>query len=390
MEKQIINVRMFGDFSITYKNKIMTSQVIKSPKLILLFSYFLSHQDGQINNEEIAKYVWKYEKIESHTNALKNLVYRLRTLLKKQLAIHDLLVTCNGRYQLNPTYVFEVDVLMFKELLEKKCFYEKTMFFKRALCLYQGTYLHDLEDDPRVVRVAKKYQKEILKIYYDYIRYLEKHEDYKQMIKIAKQGLEIDHGHVDFYALWIKGLYLSGEYENARAAYSTASDALYLYSDVNPNEALHEIYEKIQVKTHPNDATLLEVMDMFGESVNNEPLYVEYGSFKRLAEHQKHLDDISGANSYIALITVNLHENDVKVKRYLEKTMDDMKHTLLNLLEYSDVFSRFSNNQFVVLKNITTYEKAREDIKNMTSRIRRNLTAKDIAFHISLREVAYD
>ena len=129
---------------------------------------------------------------------------------------------------------------------------------------------------------------------------------------------------------------------------------------------------------------------MFGESMNNQPLYVEYGTFKKLAEHQKHLDDVNGANSYIALITVESHKNDRKVKRYLEKTMEDMKNTLLRLLEYSDVFSRFSNNQYVVLKNITTYEKAREDIKNMTRRIHRNLTAKDIAFHISLREVAYD
>ena len=66
-----------------------------------------------------------------------------------------------------------------------------------------------------------------------------------------------------------------------------------------------------------------------------------------------------------------------------------MKNALMSLLEYSDVFSRFSNNQFVVLKNITTYEKAKEDIKKMTTRIHRNLIAKDIAFHITLREVSY-
>lgn len=390
MEKQIINVRMFGDFSITYKNHTITSQEIKSPKLILLFSCLIGNQDRQMNNKTIANYVWKYEKIENHANALKNLVYRLRTLLRKQLGIQDLLITANGRYQLNPSYVLEVDALMFQELLDKKDFCEKALFFKRALSLYQGAYLKDLEDDPRIGKQAKKFQKKILKIYCDYMLYLEKRENYKQMIEVAKQGIALDRGYVDFYALWIKGLYLNGEYEKARAAYTTATDALYMYSDVNPNVVLQEIYEKIQVETHPVDATLLEVMDMFGESMNNQPLYVEYGTFKKLAEHQKHLDDVNGANSYIALITVESHKNDRKVKRYLEKTMDDMKNTLLRLLEYSDVFSRFSNNQYVVLKNITTYEKAREDIKNMTRRIHRNLTAKDIAFHISLREVAYD
>ena len=389
MEKHIINVRMFGEFSITYKNQTITSQEIKSPKLILLLSCFICNQDRQKNNEEIAKYVWKYEKIENYANVLKNLIYRLRTLLKKELGIHDLLITGNGKYQLNPAYVFEVDALMFEELLKKRQYYEQTLFFKRAMSLYQGAYLSDLDNDPRIARQAKKFKKEILNIYYDYIRYLEKREDYRQMIDVAKQGIALDQSDVDFYALWIKGLYLNGEYENARAAYTTASDALYMYSNVNPNKALQKIYEKIQVEEHPQDTTLLEVIDMFGESSNNQPLYVEYGSFKRLVVHQKHLNDIDGANSYIALITVESHENDVKVKRYLEKTMNDMKNTLMSLLEYSDVFSRFSNNQFVVLKNITTYEKAKEDIKKMTTRIHRNLIAKDIAFHITLREVSY-
>ena len=85
MEKHIINVRMFGEFSITYKNQTITSQEIKSPKLILLLSCFICNQDRQKNNEEIAKYVWKYEKIENYANVLKNLMYRIRTLLKKEL-----------------------------------------------------------------------------------------------------------------------------------------------------------------------------------------------------------------------------------------------------------------------------------------------------------------
>lgn len=87
--KKSMSIKMFNTFSITYDDKILTYEEIRSDKVIKLLVYLLTHRTHSISSAEITDVLWQNEEIDNPAGALKNLVYRLRTLFKTKFGVLD-------------------------------------------------------------------------------------------------------------------------------------------------------------------------------------------------------------------------------------------------------------------------------------------------------------
>ena len=90
MQDQIIYVTMFNNFTMNYNNIILGKDQMKSKKLFKLLVYLLYYHQRFISSEELIDILWYEDEVENPIAALKNLIYRLRTLLKQQLNLYDL------------------------------------------------------------------------------------------------------------------------------------------------------------------------------------------------------------------------------------------------------------------------------------------------------------
>lgn len=387
MNDKIITVRTFGQFAISYHGQMMTMQEMKSNKLILLFVYFLNHQKDKITSEQIIRFLWAYEDIDSPTNALKNLVYRLRTILKKGLGLEGVIKTGRGSYHLNPDFTFDVDAFTFKDIVDHQEDYTMPEYYVKALSLYRGDYLSELNGDRHIVVEAMTYRQMATTLIFHYAHYLEEHKDYLKMIEVAKKGSEYDQTNESLYALWIKGLYLNRQYEEAGKVYTAVVDHFYHTLGTYPSEELQSLYALIQKETHTASSTIIDVMKDLEDCHKTGTMYVEYGTFRTIVTLQSRVIDRVGLSSYICLVTVKYYPEDEKGKRYLCKTMDDLKTTFVSSLRTGDVICRYSYNQYVVMLTMCNYEDACQVMNRVTARINRNLNNKGIALQLAMQEV---
>ena len=98
-----------------YNNIILGKDQMKSKKLFKLLVYLLYYHQRFISSEELIDILWYEDEVENPIAALKNLIYRLRTLLKQQLNLYDFVITGQGGYLINRQYTIEIDAYLFEK-----------------------------------------------------------------------------------------------------------------------------------------------------------------------------------------------------------------------------------------------------------------------------------
>ena len=94
---EVIKAFLFGNLQINYGDIHLDETDMRSSQLVTLLSYFLIYNDRKISSSELNDMLWEDdEEISNPQSALKNLMYRLRTLLKKVFGKTDMIITGKG------------------------------------------------------------------------------------------------------------------------------------------------------------------------------------------------------------------------------------------------------------------------------------------------------
>ena len=87
MEDNTIYVTMFKMFTVRFGDIMINGDDMKSDRLLRLFAYLLYNHERIIPSSELVDMLWCFEEVDNPIGALKNLIYRLRVLLKKTFSI---------------------------------------------------------------------------------------------------------------------------------------------------------------------------------------------------------------------------------------------------------------------------------------------------------------
>ena len=109
-DRQIVKVKMFGKFSVEYKSKQLSYDDMRSEMVTKLLAYILVNNSKVISVQELIDVLWVDDEISNPIGALKNLVYRLRNILKKKLGDEQFILSSRGTYSWNPKYKIELDI----------------------------------------------------------------------------------------------------------------------------------------------------------------------------------------------------------------------------------------------------------------------------------------
>ena len=73
---------MLGEFSITMNGHQLTNLKGRTKRVWMLIEYLLANRHKDISIQKLSEILWEEDKCSDPLNALKNLVYRARQLLK--------------------------------------------------------------------------------------------------------------------------------------------------------------------------------------------------------------------------------------------------------------------------------------------------------------------
>ena len=242
-----IYITMFYKFSFTYHNKTIYSDHIKSDKLIKLLSYLLMHHQNTVPSTELSELLWYYDEIDNPIGALKNLVYRLRTLLKKEFQITDFIITGKSSYAINQAYDITIDVLQYENcnnLIKNKQDIEEN--YQTIFNLYTGKYLSEIKGDHVILSKAAYYHSIFIGRVVEYAGILEKEKEYDRMELLARKAINIDELEEGFYEVLIRALYLKKQYKKALDTYDHTTSLLYSSLGIHPSKALQDLHKVIK------------------------------------------------------------------------------------------------------------------------------------------------
>lgn len=191
-----LDVQMFGKFQITNKDGILTTENIRSEMLTRLLTYMVYYRDKSLTVQELIEMLWSEDESDNPAGALKNLMYRLRNLLKKTWGDYDFIVTGRGTYQWNPQVILKVDAEEFeqyyKEMSGESDVEKQIKKGKEAVELYQGMFLPELSGEYWVISTATYHNSLYLTIVKKLAELLEQENRYPELEQVCRKALRFE------------------------------------------------------------------------------------------------------------------------------------------------------------------------------------------------------
>lgn len=389
---KIIKVTMFQGFSMKYNDIVVQGDDIKSEKLIKLLTYLLYYYDRSIPSSELIDLIWYFEEIDNPIGALKNLVYRLRTILKKSLGVEDLIVTGKSCYCINQDYQLVIDAHHFEEC-NKLLSEDATLkdVHEKMINTYNGRFLTEIDEDHRALSRSAYFHSLYISRVTEYAYILEKEHMYDLMESVARKAISIDNLDENLYTILIKALYYQGFYQQALETYKDTTDLLYRVLGTNPSNDMKDLYELIKKEKHIENMDIGDIQKGLIGKEQYGAFLCEYGAFRDLYNLEARMMNRLGVCTHLCVVTINDQSRyEVDKDRnalVVEKTMQKIQASLVAGLRVGDVISRFSINQFVIMLPVCNYENSVIVMDRILKKIKRSLNNKSISIGVSIKEV---
>lgn len=204
-----IYIQMFEHLKVEGLGGALDENSIRSDMLNKLLAYLLCHPK-EISAQELIDVLWYDEESDNPAGALKNLVYRLRTMLKKEWPDVEFIITGRGSYKWNTNIPFVTDVGMFEKYCEqasKENDREKKIdSYMQAIVVYKGMFLTKLMSEHWVASLSTYYHSLYLTAVKALVRLLEETERYEEMEHVCKNALCLDNLDEDLHCCFIRSL----------------------------------------------------------------------------------------------------------------------------------------------------------------------------------------
>lgn len=376
----MLELTTLGSFKITYNDVTVDSAAFNSEVLEKLFVYMVLHREAPVETSNIASALWSETVTKNPAGALKNLFYRMRTLLKQYYPDTNFFITTRGYYSWNPEIECYVDCEKFEVYSEngrKSGDYEKNKFYlRKAIELYGDDFMKHLTGNQWIGMLRNYYHT----VYLSSVKLLCQMQyqagEYEELFKICTDALRIDYFEEMLYYYLIMVSVRSKNLKNGMDTYNQALSTLRKGLGVNRFEMLDSAYEQLLTLSR-NDEVLgiQELKNELIESRDEKPLFCGFEVFKEIFQMQCRQRNASGYAGTLLLFSVNMSFDPFqgKMEHYKAERIVDRFGDCLNIsLRRGDVVSKLSDYQYVVMLNGCKIEDAGSVIERINCIFERN------------------
>ncbi len=345
-----IHMRMLGACTIYFQEHSIRSTDHHSKKLWILLSYMVLNRNREISQEEYIHLLWQKETSSNPSGALKTLMHRLKKLLSSLSYPEPVILPYHGTYAFNPEIPCQIDVEEFSslcrtaEMERDTTAYQNTL--KHALTLYQGDFLPDIRENNWISSLHSKYHALYLHSARTMIELLMKSEAYAQAANLCWQVLSLTPYEESIHYHLIHSLYLSGSQQAALTQYNTSRELFLSHFSQLPSERFLELYRIISTGRNHVETDIELIQDSLTEKSPTGTFFCEYEIFKELYRLETRVVKRTRSSIYLCLITIPETYTD---KNILNQSMLLLKNAIINSLRASDIFTRYSPSQYLLL-----------------------------------------
>lgn len=392
----LIKVRMFGGFSISEEDAEINDGAMRTHQLWHLIQYLITFRRKTISQEELIEVLWPDNEIENPTNALKNLIYRVRSTFIARGIPHarEMIVYNKGGYQWNNELDCVVDTERFEELFKKASDENiptdtRISSYKEAIELYTGDFLPGSRYEKWVVPISSYYRSLYFQCVYAVINLLSEKKLDTEIIKICEKALEIDRFEENAHIHLMLAMASQGRRHEALVYYGRITDMFFRDLGVSPSEMMRYVYTDLAKTEHDSKNDLNVIKETLKEDGKLDgAFFCEYEVFKNLYRIEARTASRSGQAVFLCLLGVESEHTgeplDLKIQG---KLMDSLFETVKGNLRKGDVFSRYSASQYILILPTLTYENCEMVMNRIVKKYKQGYKPKGVAVNFRIQHL---
>lgn len=366
-KKENLKVRLFGRFEMSNSSGFLDEDKIRSEMLTKLLVYFFCHRKGNVTVQELSEVLWPDDTSDNPAGALKNLMYRLRTIIKKEWPGQEFIMTGRGSYLWNSEIELELDIEEFEETCKKasksETDEEKIECYKKAVVLYKGLFVPKLGGEYWVTSLSTYYHSAYLSAVKKLADILNTYRRYEEMAQICSMAISLDNLDEELHCWFIKALIGQNKQNLAVEHYQKTVDLLYESLGIRPSKELRDVYDELLKQQHEQELDLTKIQKELKADDNGRGAFMcEYGVFKKSYHLEIRRAGRLGMSIYLSLITLypsaKIKAGSEAYQNAMNEGMEIMQKVLLSSLRTGDVISKYSASQFIVMLPTCQYETA--------------------------------
>ncbi len=379
-----LEIYTLGNFSVKCGEEVITEGKTRLSKRWKLFQYLFTFRSRDVSREELIG-VLDLEGNCDARGSLAALVYRMRKLLEKYSGESDELddnyiLTRGKAYTFNQGADYWLDAEEFTELCSQTRKYisegseAACRFFEKALELYQGNYLADLDSEEWVWSVRSRYRDMLVATLQKLDDFMSKKGYYERLWQFYERAQRVVQFEEKLIRGSIKALLDSGNVGLARIKYEEAA-TLYAENDL----ILPPDIKKL--KPHLNRQETADPSTYLKKITNRSEIDGAYvcgpETFTAFYDLEKRRTQREVAPRFVVHLRLAGKSGEEEKCGSCEESElaqwgDELLDSLENLLRCGDIVCRWSKKHFIILLvNLKD-----EDVKKVLKRIENSFRAK--------------
>ena len=393
-ERPVIQVNTLGGFSLTLGEKNMGDNDNRSRKAWSLLCFLIMNRKKELGIGDLFAAIWPDESQDNPYGALKTLVFRVRKMLEAAgFPAQELLVNRHGTYAWSSESLgCRVDAERFEELCHLVLdpgrpmagVYAEAM---EAVALYRGYFLPKSGDESWVIPISTYYHSLYQKLVYKTIELLMEREDYGAITSVCQTAIGIEPFDEQFHYYLVYSLYKDNHISQAVDHYNHTLDLFYNEFSISPSEHFKELYKTIRNKEQGINTNLDSIQEALREEASSGAFYCEYPVFRDLYQLERRAIERTGDSIYLCLLTLCDLDGQVPKMNVLNRAMEHLNGAIRNSLRCSDVYTRYSVSQYIILLPTVTAEKGEMVLKRIIGNFHRQYNRRDLSVEHRLQPV---
>ena len=395
----MLTVHTFGRFLLTDGIQSLEEGEIRSAKLCNLLTYLLMHRNRTLTVDELTLALWQEEETKNPSGALKNLMYRLRKLLRSTFGEEVFIKTSADTYYWNENMAVTIDAEQMEQLWmeakkEKPEEGKRQQLLRAAVKLYDGGFMPQISELHWVSALDAYYRS----VYHSCVTLLaeeyETQKRYEEMEVLCREALRNETASEDFYYYLILARCRQGKTALAWKTYEDACLILKEEVGITQPKKLQAVYTELSATKKGKMADDIEVVQ-HGMSEKNPKgvFWCGYSVFREIYRLEtRKMRDLGWTEQMILLTVLPGDKKEpewetVDIYR-VKKAMNHLERSLQKVLRSGDAVSRYSDSQYVILLSLRQGESARKVAgKIIAHYYGENPGDTNISVHANLKDV---
>lgn len=357
----VVEINMLGGFSMRVRDAVLSDSEVRARQVCSLLEYLVLNRKRKITQSSLIEALWGGEDCENPGNALKNLVYRLRKLLKplSDAGNCEFIVFHGGMYSFNNDLPCIIDT----EEFEKACkdskkpgitSDEKLSCLIRAIDFYNGDLLPKAAMEDWAVPYGSYYRNMFIAGVKQAAELLIAGNRYDEALTLLNSAVPREPFDEALHEMIISALLLSGKRRKAIEYYNRTEKNFYDKLGVKLSDDLRKNMRELIKNIDSIETDLDVIRGDLGESSKSGAFLCDYEIFQKIYRIEARMTERFGQSMFVALLT--LVTSVAATDESIASSMKLLEKVIIDSLRKSDIVARFSKKQYILMLPSLTYE----------------------------------